>query len=335
LVYDRGELMKIATLCAPDMDHFLPGIEGVFRKAGHEVQRFVTAEKEEIEEAIDFAACGGVLWCEWANEAAALATHLLDERWSGRLVIRCHSYEAFGRGVGSVAWGNVNQLVVTSRHMLEILRRRVPALAGRREGVAVIPSGVDFEEWKHQPNHGTSMENHWNIGVVNYIHGRKNPFGWLLVLEALHKTSTRYTLHVAGEPQEAFWQYYFPHMIKQLNLTGAVKFYSHVPNEKLPEWWADKDWCLSASVHEGMPYNVVEAMALGVQPVVHNYLGASDQLPYGSLWSLPEEAAAIIRRGYARTDTTGAGSCLGIREYAKKLYSLQEQTPALLKAIGA
>jgi glycosyltransferase involved in cell wall biosynthesis len=42
-------------------------------------------------------------------------------------------------------------------------------------------------------------------------------------------------------------------------------------------WWEQCSYCLSTSLSEGNPNNVIEAMAKGIKPIIHNWPGAKDQ----------------------------------------------------------
>jgi len=297
--------LKVAVVCKRGLDTFLDGIEGVLRRK-HTVRRFLVAGADDIEAAF---AWGDVVWCEWANEVAAYAA----DHAKRPVVVRMHRYEAHSDLAFRVRWSNVKRLVVTSRHVLEIARRGAPSVAVANP--VVIPSGVDVSRFPEQ-DHGQGTR----IGVVSYIHGRKQPGLWLQVLAALPKD---YTLHVAGTVQEAPWQYYLAVMERELGLEGRVEYDGWVTD--VAAWWRDKDWCLSASMDEGCPYNVIEAMACGVRPVVHEYLGARDQFPARYLWRTPAEAALRIMRPSYDSETP--------REWVDRHYSLDAQAEALLATV--
>jgi hypothetical protein len=53
------------------------------------------------------------------------------------------------------------------------------------------------------------------------------------------------------------------------------------------------DYCLSTSISEGNPNNVIEAMAKGIKPIVHNWPGAEDQFPM-SIFNSVDEAVKLL-----------------------------------------
>lgn len=304
--------MKIATVCRPDLRAFLPPIEQLLR-GRHEVRSGMTAGGDVMVEAVEAA---DVVWCEWANEIAqALATHT-----KARLVVRMHRYEVYSDTFRRIPWRNVAALIVTSEHVLEAACEKVPALRDLTRCV-VIPSGIDFAKFPRVEKTRAAMR---RLGVVAYIHGRKQPAEWLHVLRFLPR---EYTLHVAGRPQQPEWIPYLTHLAKRLGVEDRFHFDGW--QDDVSAWWSDKGHCLSAAMDEGCPYNLIEAAASGVLPWLHNYPGAEKQWPYRFRWDTPEEAAEKIQRAED-------GECLafrGLRDWARERYDLASQADALFDVV--
>jgi len=110
---------------------------------------------------------------------------------------------------------------------------------------------------------------------VGGISHKKNPSMMLQIFKKLIDIDSDYRLHIAGAYQETRYEIYFNHMIKVLNLTGKVVMYGNVAD--MDNFYEDKDFILNTSVHEGHCVSVIEAMARGITPVVHNYYGADKQ----------------------------------------------------------
>lgn len=299
--------MRIATVHSPDLHHFLDGIEGVYRKAGHEVRRFCPTTRDELVAAL---AWGEMAWAEFASEVAGACSYLGHPN----LVVRMHSYEAYFGHVERVKWENVRTLVHTSEHVLELATRKAPAI--QHVAKAFIPSGVDTEKFALQPHqHGT------RIGVVARMTGIKQPGMWLQALASLRDSGTDYTLHIAGTDETGEWDIYLRHMAEAMGLADKVEFCGQVSD--MAEWWRDKDYCLSTSAREGCPYNVIEAMACGVRPLVHAYWGADKQFDSCVLWNDASELPFIV------ASDRYSGHWFDAR------YSLAAQTPALLALLDA
>lgn len=308
--------MKIALLHGADLDHFLPGIERVFQGAGHETRRFAPRDKGEVKDAL---AWGDVVWCEFANQVAMAASYVGHPN----IVVRLHRYEADGL-VSKIRWEAVRTLVATSDHVLARAHETCPVMAGVE--TAVIPSGVDTERFALQP-HGPGRR----IGVVAYVQGRKQPGLWLQILDDLRVLDPDWELHVAGEIVEPEWGRY---------LRSMPGVHLHGPVADVAAWWADKDHCLSASIDEGCPYNILEAMACGVRPVIHRYPGAAAQFPADLLWSTVREAAGKLKTVFpldwsptSPPDADLLYDPMRYRRIVEERYSLAAQTPALLAVV--
>lgn len=311
--------MKIATICAPDMHHFIDGIESVFRAGGHEVRRFICTTDRQVRESLTWA---DVVWAEFANEIAAEASR----QGHPALIVRLHSYEAHGENalVTQIDWARVAHLVVTSQHVHDIAKESAPQIAN--VPTSMFPSAVDTDRFVLADRSGSPGT---RIGVVAYVRPEKNPPAWLQIMAKLPK---QYTLDVAGELDHPGAKSYLMHAVPMLGLSSRVRFLGHVANEDIPAFWREHDICLSASTREGHPYNVCEAMATGAQPVVHEYLGATKQFPRDCLWKTIDQAVGqIVRRAPERRSTEAPRAW---RQYIEdRGYSLTAQAPELLALI--
>jgi hypothetical protein len=54
---------------------------------------------------------------------------------------------------------------------------------------------------------------------------------------------------------------------------------------------------LSTSLNEGNPNCIIEAMAMGIKPVIHNWPGAKDQFPSDFIFNKIGEAIEMIQSG--------------------------------------
>ena len=63
-------------------------------------------------------------------------------------------------------------------------------------------------------------------------------------------------------------------------------------------WWETVYYCLSTSLSEGNPNNVIEAMAKGIKPVIHNWPGAEDQFKPWLFSDVSDAAAQILSPQY-------------------------------------
>jgi glycosyltransferase involved in cell wall biosynthesis len=152
---------------------------------------------------------------------------------------------------------------------------------------SLIYNVVDAEEWSFRKEPVFESEN--NIGMVCSIHPKKNIQLALYILDALPE---EYSLHVAGPMQDYCLAEYLNHTATQMK--RRLFLYGKLPRKQLDSWWATMDYCLSTSMSEGNPNNVLEAMAKGIKPVVHNWPGSRDQFPEHLVFDTIPGAVSII-----------------------------------------
>ena len=297
--------MKVAIVCAKGLNSFTAGIGSVLARK-HEVREYLVETAGDIDRATEWA---DVLWCEWANQVAGY----VSEANKKPCVVRMHRYEAHTGLVKQVKWENVRALVSTSRHVLDFAAAKVEGLEKLTRCV-VIPSGIDLSKWPLQKHDGSQHR----IGVVSYVHGRKQPGIWLHLLTHLPR---KWHLYHAGTFQEPEWVPYLRLQAKLLDREENIHFDGWVSD--VASWWKDKDYCLSASMDEGCPYNVIEAAACGVKPVVHEYVGAREQFSGDWLWHSAERALDMLRPEF-----TGCP-----RGDIESRYSLDAQAPEILEVV--
>lgn len=228
-----------------------------------------------------------VTWVEWANHIAVAASHL--KRSPGKkLFVRLHRYEAFTEFPFLIRWENVDGVVFVSNFMKNILESRGISL--KDTYVKTIYNGVDLERLKFRPR-----ESGYNIGWVAHIILRKNLHIALEIIKKLRSIDPKYTLHVAGDFQDPMYEIYLKHMVKELDLEENVIFHGWI--DDIDEWWEDKNYLLSTSVHEGHPYNIIEGMAKGIKPIIHNFYDARELFPDELLFNTADEAVEKITRG--------------------------------------
>jgi glycosyltransferase involved in cell wall biosynthesis len=97
----------------------------------------------------------------------------------------------------------------------------------------------------------------------------------------------RYTFHIAGTFQEARFEIYMRHLIKEMSLENHVVFHGWVKD--LPLFLEAMNYEISTSPWEGCPNNVIEAMACGTKPLIHNWPGAKQLFPANLVFNTVSE----------------------------------------------
>jgi len=248
-----------------------------------------------------------VTWIEWASEFAVALTTI--KKPTGNLVVRLHRYEAFEDYPHLINWQNVDAAIFVAKFMKEILD-----LSGvqidKITRSKVIYNGVDLDRFKLQKR-GSGL----NIGWVALIDPRKNLALAVEIMSNLVKINKGYMLHVAGPFMDKEYEIYIKHLIERSGLEQNVKFYGWV--EDIGEWWKDKQYLMSTSIHESFGYNIAEAMAMGIKPIIHDFYDAKELFEPQWLFGTIDEAVQMI--------TSDEYNSEYYRDFIEKRYSLNRQ----------
>lgn len=261
--------MKVA-LVTPWENAWVPYFKRGVEARGHE---FVLA-RGEVPKA-DVVIHG---WASGYSQPAAGARNIMFLR----------RYELFDGGLSKVDWKGVDALICVNTWIAEAVKRTFKA-SGIKTPVHMIYNGTDPARWKFKQRKPNNL-----VGMACHVHPKKN---LALALQVMAWLPQDYELHIAGQIQDPCTAEYLNHVGKAMR--RRVYLYDHIPAEQLDFWWEQFGVCLSTSLSEGNPNNVIEAMAKGIKPVVHNWPGSEDQFPGLTFNTAQEAATAILDPHYA------------------------------------
>ncbi len=112
----------------------------------------------------------------------------------------------------------------------------------------------------------------WRIGYVGVVNKQK---GQSVLIEAAHilnQQGVLFTLHLAGDINDADYHKELEALIMRYNLEGIVNLYGRIAYDQVPSFLSTLDIYVCPSLMEMMPFNVLEAMASGL-PVVATSVG--------------------------------------------------------------
>ncbi|BBM73530.1 glycosyltransferase [Rhodothermus marinus] len=277
------QVLKVAFVCGPHTKFIFDIEERLARRHHVRVYHFTQRlDLLKIQEALDWA---DVVWFEWCDQILVEASRHLEKR--AAVVCRLHRYEVFTPWPGQVNWAFVDRLIFVAPHMQRLFWQYFPGAASQVEST-VIFNGVDLDRFTFRER-GPGF----NLAYVGYINPRKNPVLLLQCLHRLVQKDKRYRLFVAGVHQDPCFEVYWNHMIQTLGLQDHVIMEGWVND--IDAWLEDKNFLISTSVHEGCPYNVLEAAACGIKPVVHHFHGAEKLFPETWLFRNVEEFVNIVQ----------------------------------------
>jgi glycosyltransferase involved in cell wall biosynthesis len=217
------------------------------------------------------------VFCEWCCENAVW--HSRNKRPGTRLIVRLHRFEAFRDFPERVDWSAVDALIVVSDHFRDIMITQYGVDPGR---IHVMAQYIDWHALQ-RPKQAQARFTLGLVGINPFDHKRFDRA--IDFLAALRRKDPRFTLAVRSVmPWQIDWVWenradsraaflaVFRRIFSDPLLAGAVRF--DPAGSDMEEWYRDIGTILSSSDSEGCHTSVIEGMAAGCYPVVHDWPGA-------------------------------------------------------------
>jgi|GEM_PF-3262270 len=301
---------RIAFLCTPGMENFLADVTRHFAE-DYEVRSVYSGRNDEINAAVAWA---DTIWVEWANEMAVALSEGLPPAINKRVICRLHSYEAFAGFASRIRWERIDDLIFVAEHIRDYVLTQRPDIKTRVKRVHVIPNGVDLDRLPFRQRRPGK-----NLAFLGYINYKKGPMLLLHAFAELVRRDPAYQLYLGGAYQDERYPLYFDQMAGELNIAHNIHFDGWISD--VPAWLEDKHYVVCSSVLESQGMGIMEAMACGVKPVVHNFVGARSIYDSRFLWSsIPQFAEMIMSPDY---------DSHGYRDFIRQRYSREVQMSRL------
>ena len=137
----------------------------------------------------------------------------------------------------------------------------------------------------------------------------------LHAFQELVQVDKKYRLFIGGNFQDARYELYYSQMIKELGLEKNIQMDGWI--EDVGAWLENKHYMVCSSLLEGHPVGLMEAMACGLKPVIHNFVGAKGIYPTKYLWnSISEFVKQVTHEEYDSSE---------YRRFIETKYSLNIQ----------
>jgi glycosyltransferase involved in cell wall biosynthesis len=295
---------RIAFFCGPDRK-FLPDIVDHFSKKTEEYEVRIFHSKR-VKDFTDMLAWSDASWFEWCDNLVVEASKLPKVC---RLICRLHRYELFTSMPSQVDWSKVDNLIITAHHVKDTLKMRIPDI-DERVNVQIIYNGVNLKRFAYR-----ERKKGFNIAYIGYLNFRKNPSLLLQCMRYLVDREPRYVLHVAGSYQNMECELYIDQMVDNLDLRDNIVLYGWI--DDVNNWLEDKHFILSTSIHEGCPFGIMEAMATGLKPLIHNFYAAEELYPRKYIFNTIDEFVDMV--------TSDEYDPAEYRKYIEDNYPLERQ----------
>ena len=273
----RSKMPKVAFFCDSEGMRFLNEVAG-FIKQRFEVRLFEDQAEEELVEVMKWS---DISWFE-PGHLAVTASKLpkLCEN-----IIRLDRYDAYKQWPQQVNWANIDILVTVGNSFVgDALVQKVPGLESQTS-IVTVPSCVNLEKFAF-----TNRRRGKNIAFLANLRMLKNPAFVLQCMQKLHYIDPEYRLFFGGEFADAALEHYLKHMVDALDLRDVVFFDPPAAEqEDVSCWLEDKHYIVSTSIIESRSIGLLEGMACGLKPVIHNFPGASQTFPPQFLFNISEE----------------------------------------------
>ena len=217
------------------------------------------------------------VFCEWC--CANAVWHSRNKRPGTKLIVRLHRFEAFQPFPGRVDWAQVDALIVVSEWFRDHMAEKYGIDRAR---IHVLPQYVDWHALR-RPKLPEARFAVGLVGITPFAH--KRPDRALDFIAALRARDPRFHLVVRGtmpwkmpwlwnreDDTRARYEALFRRVETDSALAGAVRF--DPPGPDMEEWYRGIGTILSSSDSEGCHTAVLEGMASGCLPVVHDWPGA-------------------------------------------------------------
>ncbi|MDA7026714.1 glycosyltransferase [Bacillus sp. CLL-7-23] len=275
---------KIVFFVKPNLDTFLNPILEYFSNS-YRTMKLVITDLKQIDDGMKWA---DICWFEWCDNLLIYGSKLpLAEKKT--MICKLHSYEAFTSYIYHVQWKCVDKLIFDGEHIKEYVLGQVKSL--QEEQTITIANGVDLDQYTFK-----QREKGFHIAYVGYINYKKGPMLLLQAFKAIYDRDPRYKLFIAGRYQDIRYQLYFKQMIEELNLTENV--YLDGWQNDMNQYLEDKHYLISTSLLESQQMSIMEAMAKGIKPLIHNFYGAKKIYNQAFIWNTIDELVDMITENH-------------------------------------
>lgn len=302
---------RVVFFVKPGLDNFLNPI--IMALSEHFLTRkVIVTDHEQLGPEMEEA---DICWFEWCDDLVmAGSKHPLAQKRI--LICRLHSFEAFSRNIYRVNWSTVDRLIFVGSHIRNHVLGRRTGL--KEEQTMVIAGGLELEKYNF-----AEREKGFDIAYVGYINYKKGPMLLLHAFKAIHDRDSRYQLHIAGVHQEIRFQLYFNQMIEVLELQDSVHFDGWQGD--LDHYLEDKQYVLVTSPLESQHISVMEAMAKGIKPLIHNFYGAEEVFEKDFIWNSIGDLVQLVTEDHYTS--------VRYRSFIEERYDFQKQTGQIKKLL--
>ena len=270
----RSKMPKVAFICGDNGMRFLDGItESV--KQRFQVRFFEEQAERGLYQLMEWS---DICWFE--PGPLVVAASKLPKLCKN--IVRLDHYNAYKQWLRQIDWSNIDILVtVGSGFIRDAIVQSIRELESPTS-IVCVPSSVNLEQFAFR-----HRQRGKNIAFPANLRMDKNPAFVLQCMQKLHYIDPEYCLYFGGEFVDLALEEYLKHMVDALDLRDVIFFDGW--QDDVSNWFEDKHYIVSTSIIESQSRGVLEGMACGLKPVIHNFPGADQMFPSEYLFNISEE----------------------------------------------
>jgi len=300
----RSQRAKIAFFCGHSDD--LGSLADIceFTKMRLPTELF---QSQNLDEMYRLMKWSDISWFEGCSDMAVEASKLPKVC---KMVVNVRYHDAYDRWPAQVQWDNIDALITAGNQFVkDALVKQAPDIKNHT-WMVTIPSGINLDKFKF-----VSRPRGKNLACVGQLDINKNPMFLLQCMQKLHYIDPEYKLFFAGSFQSLMLQQYIKHIVQALELTDVVLFEGW--QQDVNSWLQDKHYIISGSIGQGQGVGLLEGMACGLKPVIHNFPGANQIFPPEFLFNISEQFCQQILSDQYEPER--------YRRFVEENYSLAEE----------
>lgn len=253
-----------------------------------------------------------IVFFEWCAKNVMRAT-TLPKKAGQKWITRLHGFEVYNPArLAKVQWDKIDEIIFVCKHVMDHFEDiyHVPQRIKR----TLIPNGVDLNLWDYSDR---ALVKKKTISVVGILTEKKGPqlLGTVINWFNKHRPEWKFYLRLDVVDKPCMADRTLRHMIKD------SKNWEWVPRvESLNRFLEDTKYLLSTSALESFSFVIAEAMAKGIKPLIHDWIGARDIWPKNLIWRDIDDLIALIDGDYTSDK---------YRAYVEENYSIDKLTAAI------
>lgn len=279
----------------PNLGKFTSDMKGWWEARGHEVKmsRYYDPTLVAWGEIIWFDTCDNNLHCatDPPKDDPDFADYdMHDMDLTGKqVIVRVIDIEVWGGHQYASKWDVVDEIIFIAPHIRELANIPELPLLRQETEIHTIPCAVDLDRWAYR-----ERQPGFDIAVVGERWVSKGSDLILQIALKLKQVDPRYKIHWLGQ-LSAHWPWEHAYLSDFIEHNGLNIEITNILQDDVTvdEFLEGKNYLLSCSKKEAFGYNIAEAMAKGIKPVVHRFFGADDIWP-GMTWNGIDEAVQLI-----------------------------------------